>query len=33
MAEDVLRFMDINKIEKATMLGHSMGGRVGMRFS
>lgn len=33
LAEDALRFMDQNAIEKATMLGHSMGARVSQRFA
>jgi pimeloyl-ACP methyl ester carboxylesterase len=30
MSEDIIRFADLNKIEKFTVLGHSMGGRLAM---
>ena len=33
MAEDVKNFMDNEKIDKANIIGHSMGGKVGMFFA
>jgi pimeloyl-ACP methyl ester carboxylesterase len=33
MAEDVLQFMDTHKIATATLLGHSMGGKIAMWFA
>lgn len=33
MADDILGFMEKNGIPKATLLGHSMGGKVGMQFA
>lgn len=33
MAEDLLKFMDDHNIEKAHILGHSMGGKVAMTFA
>ena len=33
MAEDLLHYMDFHKIEKASIIGHSMGGKTTMLFS
>ncbi|MBF0349966.1 MAG: alpha/beta fold hydrolase [SAR324 cluster bacterium] len=33
MAEDVLAWMDSQKLDRVTLLGHSMGGKVGMRLA
>jgi esterase len=33
MAEDLLQYLDDNRLERLTILGHSMGGKVAMLFS
>ncbi|MDG1053741.1 MAG: alpha/beta fold hydrolase [Flavobacteriaceae bacterium] len=33
MAEDLLKYFDAHKIAEATLLGHSMGGKVAMQFA
>jgi len=33
MTEDLLRYMDFNKIETADLIGHSMGGKTAMSFA
>jgi len=33
MADDLLRYMDANGIERATIMGHSMGGKTAMHFA